>query len=79
MVREVLLSMDPKNIEAYQRYRIAKQMRLSGSTLADIAITLKVSIDTVSRGLKQDPDCRFIKINTGRSRRLAKRQNNLTN
>ncbi|OTO67592.1 MULTISPECIES: hypothetical protein [unclassified Enterococcus] len=79
MAREALLSMDPKNIDAYRRYRLAKQMRLSGSTLADISMTLKVSIDTVSRGLKQDPDCRSIKVNTGRSRRLAKRHNSLVN
>lgn len=51
MVRKVLLSMDSKNIDAYRRYRFAKQMRLNGSTLADIAATLHVSIDTVHRVL----------------------------
>ncbi|BDP85715.1 hypothetical protein EfmAA610_29250 [Enterococcus faecium] len=56
-----------------------KQMRLNGSTLADIAATLHVSIDTVHRVLKRDPDCCFIKVNTGRSRRLAKRHNSLAN
>lgn len=30
MVRKVLLSMDSKNIDAYRRYRFAKQMRLMG-------------------------------------------------
>ncbi|HAQ6619096.1 TPA: hypothetical protein IX422_001693 [Enterococcus faecium] len=79
MVRKVLLSMDSKNIDAYRRYRFAKQMRLNGSTLADIAATLHVSIDTVHRVLKWDPDCCFIKVNTGRSRRLAKRHNSLAN
>ena len=54
-------------------------MRLNGSTLADIAATLHVSIDTVHRVLKRDPDCCFIKVNTGRSRRLAKRHNSLAN
>ena len=54
-------------------------MRLNGSTLADIAATLHVSVDTVRRVLKQDPDCCFIKVNTGRSRRLAKRDNSLIN
>ena len=78
MVRKVLLSMDSKNIDAYRRYRFAKQMRLNGSTLADI-VTLHVSVDTVRRVLKQDPDCCFIKVNTGRSRRLAKRYNSLIN
>ena len=70
MVRKVLLSMDSKNIDAYRRYQFAKQMRLNGSTLADIAATLHVSIDTVHRVLKRD---------TGRSRRLAKRHNSLAN
>ncbi|EJC3740895.1 hypothetical protein [Enterococcus faecium] len=79
MVRKVLLSMDSKNIDAYRRYRFANQMRLNGSTLADIAVTLRVSVDTVRRALKQDPDCCFIKVNTGRSRRLAKRYNSLIN
>lgn len=51
MVRKVLLSMDSKNIDAYRRYQFAKQMRLNGSTLADIAATLHVSIDTVHRVL----------------------------
>lgn len=54
-------------------------MRLNGSTLADIAATLHVSVDTVRRVLKQDRDCCFIKVNTGRSRRLAKRYNSLIN
>ena len=49
MVRKVLLSMDSKNIDAYRRYQFAKQMRLNGSTLADIAATLYVSVDTVHR------------------------------
>ena len=79
MVRKVLLSMDSKNIDAYRRYRFANQMRLNGSTLADIAATLHVSVDTVRRVLKQDRDCCFIKVNTGRSRRLAKRYNSLIN
>lgn len=34
MVRKVLLSMDSKNIDAYRRYRFAKQMRVNYSPLS---------------------------------------------
>lgn len=61
MVRKVLLSMDSKNIDAYRRYRFAKQMRLNGSTLADIAATLHASVKTVHKALKHDPNYCFIK------------------
>lgn len=72
MPRELVLSVSPADGEGYRKFEAAKKMRLNGSTLAEIAAEIGVSIDTVARVLKKDPECAQIRVNTGRKRRLEK-------
>ena len=71
MSRKKKLSYDPLEMEAYENHLKAKEMRQNGSTIVEIANKLDMSQDTVSRFLRNDRDCKFIKVNSWKRRKDA--------
>lgn len=59
-------------LEAYAKHLKAKEMRQTGSTIVEIANKLDMSQDTVLRFLRNDSDCRFIKVNSWKKRKEEK-------